>query len=407
MWFFGETQLSETQPQKMKFELVRFINEIRVKSAQFNRLRDAYESMKLWISTDPGEFDTRTRYEKHFIMKNLGEDHVIFPNERQTEGKDFFLLRLLEPIKRPLEAESEDCPGDLYPMRWEKQPHGFAVVYAMILKMSQDAYDKFTAARARSLQEYMRLERELSDRKGKVDLSPFAELTAEINACEQTYLLDVREFLMYMCQSDLPPVESLYNLAQLCAHSPANKQNVQLQIFSVAMKEIFNLRDFNVRDMGLLGGLLKQSFDCLKGESYENEEILELFSKVDMPWFLDPSFSPFIKVFIEFGGAALLWKAIPIDQDFTLAKLDLLESLRDDMCLRDFLVNLDRLYYTHAQIQFYVFSGHDSPNDESSYALMFQFFTQKGDAEQAQRMKSLKQAKFPDLRPLPPPFAVV
>lgn len=398
----------------MKFELSRFTNEIRVKSARFKKLSDAYDEMQMWLRTDYGEFDPRKGFSHHFHEKNLSVDraYVIFPDERQKEGKDYFVLRLLQQFKRPREVESEDCPGDLFPMRWTFQPAGFAVVYALIMKMSQNAYDKFTRLRAHSLEEYTRLEKELSQKKGVTDLAPFAALTAEINACEESYLLDVREFLAYMCQSELPPVESMYNLAQLCAHSPANKQNVQLQIFSVAMKEIFNLRDFNVRDMGILGGLLKQSFDCLKGESYENEEILDLFSNLDLQWFLDPSFLPFIQVFIEFGGAPLLWKAIPIHQDFTLEKLDVLESLRDDMPLRDFLVKLDRLYYTHAQIQFYVFSGDDSPNDESSYDLMFDFFTFKGDTDQAHRMRTLKQAKFPDLPPLPPlqplpPFAVV
>ena len=389
----------------MKFVLTRHVNEEVAFTGKYNNFGDAYDAMKHCLMSYEGAFDKTKFYNKYFTGKSFKDDDhfIIFPNEWDAESADYFMLKKLDeqPVARkrpPEEAAEEECQGDLHPMRWRKQPNGFAVVYAMIMQMSQTTYDKFLQARARSFEDYTRCERELCDRRGVYDLSRFAAITADINGCEKTYLSSVRHFLTYMCQSDLPPVESLYNITQLCAHTPVNPFRVQLLIFEVAMAEIFNLRDFNSGDMVTLGFLLKKSIKIQEKiddtTSYNNDSLLECYSRIDPSWFLDPSFLPFIRVFVDFGGADLLWKAIPTNKEFTLHTLELLHVLKDDMAVDEFMVRLDQAGYSYAQIEFYVFIGEDSP-DEACFNLLFQFFMKKGDRDQAERVLKLKLAKFP------------
>ena len=392
----------------MKLELSRFINDTRVKSGQYNKLQDAFDGMKLWVSMDSGLFDNKAlaRYGKHFKEKNLDEDHVIFPNEHQTESNDYFLLKRLDAAprtagKRPHQepSESEDREGDLHPIRWEKQHEDFVGPYACIVSMSQSVFKKYTDSRAKLLCEYTAFAKEVSDRKGTGDLSCFVQITAQINRLEDEYRLHVRYFLMYMCQSGLPPVESLYDVNHLCMHTPANKLKVQLRIFEVAITETFNLPDFNSLDLCVVGDLLAKSFDIqdqIDGSAYVNEDLMASFSMMNPDWFLDPSFLRCVPGFMRFGED-LLWKAGPTDQDFNSTKLAFLEKLSIGTG-QEFLAKLDDLGYSSDQIQFYAFGGEESPNDEGSYNLLIHFFSEKFEVDHVRRVKDLKMVRFPELR---------
>ena len=404
----------------MKLELTRFINEIQVKSAQYTKLTDAYDGMKLWVSMEPGLFDTKTRYDKHFVLKNLEEDHVIFPHEHQSESNDYFLLKQLEapPARAPPRTaatalpgskrlrhqveEVADSEGDLQPMQWGFQPPDFVGPFACIISMSQSAFKKYTDNRVKAMGEYNAFAKEVSEKKGAGDLNRFVQITAQINGLEKAYSLSVRHFLMYMCQSGLPPVDALYDLNQICMHTPANKLNVQLRVFDIAMTETFKLPDFNYRDFTTLCILLQRSFDVqeeIDGTNYNNETLLESFSKIDPSWFLDPLVLDHVHILMDFCGADVLWAAIPTDQDFDVPILGFLEKLKEwkNTGHNEFLQQLDEKGFSHKQIQYYAFSGEESPNDEASYNILSQFFTVKGDVEETRRVKALKMARFPEL----------
>lgn len=401
----------------MKLELTRFINEKETQRATFVKLNDAYDCMKVWLSANPGEFGTKNRYDKHFVVKNLCvEGHVIFPDERQTEGKDYFLLKQLEAppakkAKRPQDCgEVDELECDLHPIRWECPPPNFVGPFACIIAMSKSAFKKYLDDRVKATREYAAFAKEVSDRKGACDLTRFVQITADINRLEGAYLTSVRHFLMYMCQSSLPPVESLYDMNQLCLHTPANKWSTQLRILEIAMEETFNLPDFNSRDMGTLGDLLKKLLvvqENIDGSLYANDDIVKDFEKIDPTFFLQPSFDPYLSNFLEFAGEELMWKAVPTDQDFTMDKYSILEALRGESTTLEFLLRLEELGYSSAQIQFVAFGGEESPADQGSYDELIAFFTDKLEYDEVRRVKDLKRIKWPEASALLPEVAAL
>ena len=413
----------------MKFVLTRHVNEEVVHTGKYNNYGDAYDGMKQCLMNYEGAFDKTKFYNKYFTGKSFKDDDyfIIFPNEWDTEGADYFMLKKLEEQpatgksarKRPPEEAAEEgeraeYKGDLQPIRWTKQPEEFVGPFACIMAMSKAAFDKYLAQRANSARDYSQFAKEVAERKGQgVDLSRFKELTQQIVGCEAGYTADVRTFLHYMVQSDklLNDDAALFNLDDLCAHTPANKVRVTMLVLEVAVCQAFELPDFSVHDLAFVGRLLSRMC-ALQRElddtvPYTTDELDKYLLVMDPAFFLDVCFAEYLDVLVDVVGVDILWQALPIHEEFTVAKLEILERLRreKDLNVMQFLHQLDSKRYSNAQLQFYAFDGEESPN-EGCFNLLFNFFTEKGDSVEAQRVAAAKSAKFPELAPTQPYAAV-